>query len=256
MSRLFFAFALLALSPAFAGAQDKKDPLPELLAKLRKPAEMKLDDPIRVTELGEMLTERFGLPVTMNSESFSTHVGDVPLNIMVNIPKAKGIPVGATLRQVLADRGLTYLVRKTHIEIVPITVAAKEAKVVAEEDGTITLPTLVSAVHKEKPLNEALADLAEEHDLTIVVSPQAGENKAAFINARLLNVPADKAIELIALQADLRVIKKGNAWLITSKEHEQELFDQKLERSKQRKEVDLLGLPPGLGGLGGPAPGK
>ena len=255
MSRLLFAFALMALLPAFGTAQEKKDPLPDLLSKLRKPVELAPGDTVNLGELKDLIADRYGVPVLLNNAAFVAAVGDNASAFQVEMPRAKGFPLGALLRQVLSQRDATFLVRRTHIEIVPIAMAAKEAKVVAEEDGTITLPTLVSAVYKEKPLNEALADLAEEHDLTIVVSPQAGENKAAFINARLLNVPADKAIELISLQADLRVIKKGNAWLITSKEHEQELFDQKLDRSKQRKEVDLLGIPPGLGGLGG-APGK
>ena len=257
MSRVFVAIAVLMLAPGFGAAQDKKDPLADVLAKLRKPIDLKVDEPLKLTELGELLTDKFGLPVTMNTESFNNHVGDMPANIAVNLPKAKGIPVGATLRSVLADRNLTYLVRKTHIEIVPIQVAMKELKIEESEDGSMTLPTLVSAVYKEKPLNEALADLAEEHDLTIVVGPQAADNKAAFVNARFLNVPADRAIELLALQADLTVVKKGAAFFVTSKEHEQDLFDRALERRKQEREVDLIGnLPFGLGGgvQGGPAP--
>ena len=249
MSRLIVAIAILALAPAFAAAQDKKDPLADLLAKLRKPLDLKVDEPISLTQLADILEDKFGLSVTMNTESLMNQVGEMPANIMVNVPKAKTIPVGSALRQLLADRNLAYLVRKSHIEIVPIPVAAKEVKVVPTEEGDLVLPPLVSAVYKEKPLNEALADLAEEHDLTIVVAPQAADNKAGFVSARLLNVPADKAIELLAVQADLRVVKKGNAWMVTSKDHAAELFNEALEKKKQKKEVDLLGQPPfGFGG--------
>jgi hypothetical protein len=249
MSRLLFAFTVLAFAPALAAAQDKKpDPLADVLAKLRKPVDLHPGEAIRLTELADFLTEKHGLAVTMNTESFNNQVGDAPANITVNLPKPKTIPAGAMLRQVLADRSLTYLVRKTHIEIVPISTVPKELKVFAEDDGEPRLATLVSTVYKEKPLNEALADLAEENDLTVVVAPQAADNKAAFVSARMMNVPADKAIELLALQGDLRVVKKGNTWFVTSKEHAAELFNEGLDKKKQKKEVELLGLPPGLGG--------
>jgi hypothetical protein len=249
MSRLLFAIAALAVLPSLGSAQDKKDPLPDLLAKLRKPVDLLPGDNVNLGELKDLITDKHGVPVLLNNAAFNMAVGENANALQIDMPKAKGLPLGTVLRQVLFQRDATYLVRKTHIEIVPNSVAAKEAKVTPEEDGTIVLPVLVSAVYKEKPLNEALADLAEEHDLTITVAPQAADNKAAFVNARLLNVPADKAIELMALQADLRVVRKGNAWLVTSKEHEQELFDRKLERSRQKKEVDLLGVPPfGMGG--------
>ncbi|MFO0801729.1 MAG: hypothetical protein U0791_01215 [Gemmataceae bacterium] len=244
MSRLVFAIAVLGLLPSLGRAQDKKDPLPDLLAKLRKPVELIPGDNVNLGELKDLIADKHGVQVLINNAAFNMAVGENATGFQVEMPKAKGLPLGAVLKQVLSQRDATFLVRKSHIEIVPNSVAAKEAKVTPEEDGTVVLPVLVSAVYKEKPLNEALADLAEEHDLTITVAPQAADNKAAFINARLLNVPADKAIELMAIQADLRVVRKGNAWLITSKDHEQELFERKLERSKQKKEVELLGTPP------------
>ena len=95
--------------------------------------------------------------------------------------------------------------------------------------------------------------------MTIVVAPQAGDNKIGFVNARMLNVPADKAIELLALQADLRVIKKGNSFFVTGKDHANELFNEALEKQKQKLEVERQRNGPfgfqGLGGgLGGPPP--
>src|SRR5262249_2966233 len=97
---------------------------------------------------------------------------------------------------------------------------------------------LVSAIYKEKPLNEAIADLAEEFDLNVVVAPQAGDSRTAFVSARLLNVPAEKALELIALQADLRVVRKGTAFLVTSRDHANELFAEPLEKEKMKAEVE------------------
>ena len=71
----------------------------------------------------------------------------------------------------------------------------------------------MSVIFKEKPLNEAVAKIAEMYDLTITVSPQVGDAKTGFVNARILNQPADKAIELLALQCDLRVVRRGTAYI-------------------------------------------
>jgi hypothetical protein len=247
MTRLFVVFAVLALAftPQLGFAQEKKDATAEMLAKLRKPADLATDE-IRLQDLADFIADRHGVPVVINAGAFAGITDENPLDMMVKTPKVKGLALAETIRQALAIRNATILVRKGHIEIVPIATAAKEAKISGtDEDGAIRLAQpLVSAIYKEKPVNEALADLAEEYDLTIVVAPQAGDNKAGFVNARLLNVPADKAIELLALQADLRVVKKGNAFFVTGKDHANELFNERLEQQQRKIEVDRLKYAP------------
>ena len=102
----------------------------------------------------------------------------------------------------------------------------------------------MSAVIKEKPLNEAVALLAERYDLTVVVSPQAGDAKTGFVTARILNVPAADALELLAVQSDLRVVRKGTAFLITSRDHANELFGEKMEKERQKIELDKFRAAP------------
>ena len=107
------------------------------------------------------------------------------------------------------------------------------------EDGRQSLKEpLVSAVFKEKPLNEAVAAIAERYDLTAIVSPQAGDGRAGFITARLLNVPADRALELLAVQADLRVVRKGAAYLITSREHADGMYQESMEKERAKIELE------------------
>jgi hypothetical protein len=141
----------------------------------------------------------------------------------------------------LGSMNATYLVRKDHIAIVPIEYAARETQNVGpgREDLPVSLKEpLVSAVYKEKPLTEAVADLAEEFDLNVVVGPQAADARAAFVSARLLNVPADQALELLAVQADLRVVRKGKSFLVTSKDHADALFAEQQERERQQIELE------------------
>src|SRR5262249_11837855 len=99
---------------------------------------------------------------------------------------------------------------------------------------------LISFIVKEKPLNETVEQIAKLYDLTVVVSPQAGDARTGFVSARLLNMPAEKALELLALQADLRVVRRGAAFFITSKDHANEIFTEEVE--KELKKIELMKL--------------
>ena len=67
-----------------------------------------------------------------------------------------------------------------------------------------------------------------------------------FINARLLNVPLESAIELLAVQADLRIVKRKNAYLITGKDHANELNEEAHNTAMRKIELESLraGNPP------------
>jgi hypothetical protein len=251
MSKLLTACALaLALVSAPARAADKepakKDPVAEVLAVLDAPVQLREGFDPNEVPLAELLTDqskRHSLRFVINEQSF-----DSDLNIKEKKPK-----VAATffqhcttreyLNTVLGSMGAVALVRRGHIEIVSVEHAAKETKAsVRVADGeaprTWLRDPLVSTIVKEKPLNEAVAGIAETFDLNVIVAPQAGDARTAFVSARLLNVPADKALELLALQADLRVVKKGNAFLITSKEHADGLFNEKQDKERQKSELE------------------
>jgi type II secretory pathway component GspD/PulD (secretin) len=151
----------------------------------------------------------------------------------------RGLHLHQFLRVVLDSVGATYLVRNNSIEIVSVQYAANltKAALMPVEGSSVcrhlTQP-LVSYIVKEKPLNETVTKIAEMYDLTVVVSPQAGDARMGFVSARLLNMPAEKALELLALQADLRVVRRGAAFLITSKDHANEIFGEELEKERQQ----------------------
>lgn len=280
MSRLVLLVTACALAltaaPGFAGEEvkapaKKADPTERLLAVLAD-AEIDLGDKnpneTPLFELLGFLAKKHGMTFVVLEEHFKA---EGQPNIREEKPRFAATQLnGQSLHQFLTTTleslGATYLVKNGTIEIVPVRYAAKACKAAldgaGEESGHLRLKEpLVSAVIREKPLNEAVAKLAEMYDLNVVVAPQAGDAKTGFVTARLLNVPADKAVELLAVQCDLRVVRKGNAFLITNRDQANELFGEKLERERQKIELEKLrdapppGLPvPMLGGMPKPEP--
>lgn len=262
LARLILTSAVVgfALLPRPVAADDppgkKADPTVQLLGKLRQPWTLKGPAEVRLDELVDLIEEKHDIPVLVNEASF-TEVGlaackpDAP---PLKLPRrGLNLSVESVLRNCLGQVPATFLVRRTHIEIVSLPFAVRETKnEVSVEDpsgAALLRAPLVCGIYKEKPFNEVVADLAEEYDLNVVVSPQAGDNRTAFVSVRLLNVPADNALELLAAQADLRVLRKGKAYFITSTDHATALFDEKLERERKQIEIDNLRTP--LFGLGG-----
>lgn len=250
--RFLTAFVAVALcaSPALAADPPAKKPDPAesvldtLFGQEVTVGQENIND-IPLFELLEKLSKRHALTFVINEEAFKA--AGMP-DVKERKPNLAATNVrGLQLHQFLAligeSMGTTYLVRKSVIEIVPVSYAAKVAKAQTEqgEDGAVRLvEPLVCAVFKEKPLNEAVALLAERYDLNVVVTPQAGDAKTGFVTARLLNMPADKALEMLAVQSDLRVVRKGNGYLITSRDHANEMFNEKLERTRQMIELENL----------------
>ena len=229
-------------------AKKKADTTERILDALAQELALKEGVNVNETPLFELLQhvgKLHDLPVVVNEESFKA--AGLP-NIKEEKPRLaatdlRGVTVHQFFMLTLDGLGATYLVKNGTIEIVPTMHAAKVTKsgVSQDEDNRARLhEPLVSAIFKEKPLNEAVARIAEMYDLTVTFSPQAGDAKTGFVTTRMLNLPADKALELLALQCDLRVVRRGTAFLLTSKDNANELFNEKLDRERQKIEVQKL----------------
>jgi hypothetical protein len=253
MSKLLTACALalaLVAVPGAARAADKEpakhDALERVLAVLEKEVRLPADADVTEVSLFEIvqhLSKTHDLAFVINEKSFDTNPNIKETKPKVTATSLRGMHARDFLNHTLSSMNATFLVRRDHIEIVSVEHAAKETKSqIRATDGETRRESLgaplISTIIKEKPLNEAVAKLAEIYDLNVIVSPQAGDARTGFVSARLLNVPADKALELLALQADLRVVKKGNAFVLTSKEHAEGMFNEKLDRERQKIELE------------------
>jgi hypothetical protein len=246
---------VLAAGPVTADDPPKPKPgtTDHILAALRQPVSFERVEEHTLGEILDHLSEKYDLTFTISDETFKAANEQNPRQVRPGtLPnRVKGMTLHRFLSLALEGVKGTYLVRKGYIEIIQIEFAAKETQNALRDDRDYPhflrlKEPLVSAAYKEKPLNEALADLAEEYDLTVVVSPQAGDARMGFVNARLLNLPADKAVELLALQADLRVVRRGTAYLVTSKDHADAMAGEKIEKERQQIELGWMrkGPPP------------
>ncbi|HSQ57889.1 MAG TPA: hypothetical protein VLM40_19350 [Gemmata sp.] len=242
-----------------AGQGKKADPTAALLETLFE-QEVQLDENTVITdvplyELLQRLTKRYGVQFVIQEPLFKEEAmrnDDLKeAKARIAVTDLHGMSLHQFLTTVLGSMDATYLVKGHTVEIVPKVSAEKLAKPETRKDSGVPLP-LVSLIAKEKPLNETVALLAKRYDLTVVVAPQAGDARTAFITARILNVPADEALELIALQADLRVVRKHNSFLVTSREHADEIFGEQIEKQRQAIELEKLRSAPAPHPLPGP----
>ena len=197
--------------------------------------QVKYDKNLNETPLFELLMDlakRYDLTFIIMDELFKADgVADIhKAKPNLTLTKAEKISVHRFLTLVLGSLKATYLVRETHIEIVPIKVAQTEAglfEAIAEAKATedpaevirakarLNLP-LVSVAVENKSLRTVVTDLARAYDLNVSMEP--GVRNAmdeAKVTERLLNVPADTALETLAAQAGLTVVRKGNVFRIT-----------------------------------------
>lgn len=148
----------------------------------------------------------------------ATRVDDFPLATFL----------GVYLRG-LGVENVTYLVRPDHVEITTRAAAEKETGLLEALDeakasgepgelvrakARLTMPLVCVAV-ENRALGAALADLSRVYGLNVVVEPGAREQMKTPLTERLLNVPADTALELLAGQAGLSVVRKGNTFRVT-----------------------------------------
>lgn len=220
-----------------AFAQDAKtssDPVADTVAKLRQPLKLNQElDGMALKDLIGFMEKDHKLKFIVNENHFRSAGEAAILDKKLTLRQSVGgLRVGKALGIMLTSIQATYIVHKDHIGIVPVP----------EEENIVR----VTGVYKERPLNEVLAEIADDHDVTILVAPQSGDARMTFINSRLLNVPLESAIELLAVQADLRVIQRKGAYLVTGRDHANELNEEKHNTAIRKIELDSLraGNPP------------
>jgi hypothetical protein len=222
------------------GAAPKDAPKPE--AKAEEPIHVKLtkvvtfnglEDPkTSLAEQLEILGSRHNLVFDINDRAFvveglqdvaKTLVGETPIAPM------KNVRLETVLRKVLArvasPSGATYTIRRDRVEITTNQAQQQEFWPNAPEGMEPYFP-LVHATFDKTPLDEALKDLAERSDVTIVLDVKAAEKLKPVVTAHLANTPLDTAVQLLAEMSDLRSVAIGKTLFVTTSEKAKRLYKQ------------------------------
>ena len=203
-------------------------------AVLEKPVSLnKGIDPMPLKEALESLQDLFNVSLLVDNQSFRIDISEDDVESkQVKLPKMVDVRFRTVLR-LLADQlpQATYLVLGDHIEITTLNRARPEYwQGTVNRLGRPVLP-LVYAQFENTPLSEALNQLADISDVTIVLDGGVNAGYAAKpVTLCLRNVPADVAARSMALSVGLDAVMIDNVLFVTSSVHAKKLQKEIQER--------------------------
>lgn len=237
---VFFAAPILAEAPkAVPKPKAEVDTFADLVQKLHTqkvqfPHSLK-DTPLRT--LKEQLEKQFEITIVVREDLFKTQ-GDSDGDILDRKFKLEsnmsGVPLEAFLRLALQDIRATFLVRKHYVEITTWEAAVAQsddsalARVPKEGKPETALfsvrdfirdTPLVSTVVKDRSFERVVGELADTYGFTVVIAAPAADAAKAIVSARLMNVPFPTALDVLALNAGLKVVRRDNTFMVTTVEH-------------------------------------
>jgi hypothetical protein len=207
-----------------------------------------LDDPkTTLTDALDLLAKQYNIVFDINEKAFKTEgVADVAKTQPAEsspIPTMKDVRLETVLRKILSripsQSNATFTVRRDHIEITTTKAQQDEFWPNAPAEMEPVFP-LVHAKFDKKPLDEALAELSDRTDISIVLDVKVAEKDKPVVTARLTNTPLDTAVQLLAEMCDLRSVVTGKTIFVTSAEKAKRL-------EKQMNPPAPFGMPGGPG---------
>src|SRR5581483_4009467 len=81
-------------------------------------------------------------------------------------------------------------------------------------------PPTVNVAFRDRPLEQALADLAGQAGVSVVLDPRVPERDKLLVTAQLLNTPIDTAVRVAAELAGQKAVALGsNVFYVTTPDH-------------------------------------
>lgn len=175
-------------------------------------------------------------------------------------PRAAGkakTPVTARLRNTPLDTALRQLSDQAKLTAVAVdntfiittrarakTAAGQERKLFGvERQGTILLPPLtfppsqlpkVSLVLNQMPLTNAIEELTERLEFSIILDPRAREQAKTPLTARLCAVPVDEAVAVLADMAGMKSVHTGHLIYVTTPANAERFAAARTQATKSR----------------------
>jgi len=200
-ARAFELAALLEKTIDYAGVEGKEIKLGEELERIQKLYKVTFD---------------------VNEKAFAAELMADALEVKIADPNPIP-PMKTTLRtalrrilsRVAPKSRATLLIRKDHLEITTENAVRAEFGMPPAK-GEERLPPLVTCEVNKLPLEAALARVALLADVNIVLDGRASKQGETTTSARLLNVPVDTAVRLLADMAGLEVVRMHNVFYVTT----------------------------------------
>jgi hypothetical protein len=183
----------------------------------------------------DQLSKMYAVTFDYNDQAFEMDqlkdVRRTPIADPTPIPAMKNVRLsrllGTILRRVPAPSGATYTVRDDHIEITTTTFQRVEIW------GTYQGPflPLVNTRLDKCPLEDAVRQLGDQAQFTVLVDRRAADKAKTPVSARFLNTPLDTALRLLTDMADLQTVHLDNVLYVTTKENAADL-ETRLEKER------------------------
>ena len=183
-------------------------------------------------------SSNYNVTILIDTEAFKAAGNDSVEDTPVKLPRMIGIRLSTVLHRLLGQVNGTYLIRPDYIEVVPWEVARPESW-----KAKRSLAPMVNAEFTERPLAEALRELADESGISVVIDGRIGEKAKTRVTATLNSVPIDAAVLILADMADLRPVVLGNVLYVTTKENAEQLTLWHDKQSKQSQAPEKLSTP-------------
>jgi hypothetical protein len=208
-----------------------------------------IDRPIENVSLRdvlEMISDKFDVTIRIDPAAFTrlSNLEKPPYEMYdqpVRLPVVRRMSVGEVLRDVLAQVRLpdvpaigkvTFLVKGSHIVIVPAYMIPFPQALGGDEPQPFLNPEIleeqvqgepVTVEFQDKPLAEALRELAETTGTNIVLDNRAKDQGQTPVTATLQNVRLFTALKVLADMAELRPVVVGNVYYVTNRENAERL---------------------------------
>jgi RNA polymerase sigma factor (sigma-70 family) len=164
-----------------------------------------LDAPL--VDAMSFLQERYGPPIVFDREAFKDEAELKELRkSIVQTEKLSGIELRAVLRQLLCQAQADYRLRDTGVFIFPMEYVTS--------GRLLQQPVMVS--FQQTPLDRALARVAAQSGVSIVLDARAARDAKVAITADLDNVPLATAVRILSDMAALKLVAMGNTLYVTT----------------------------------------
>jgi hypothetical protein len=239
MRRHILACGLLLACAAVAPAEDRATPeSSEARAKLlltqlgrRFTLEKGIDPNTPLKDAVEFISDKFEVPIVIESQAFRAKGIPEVETQPVRLPRLRNIRLSGLLRLLLDQVNATYLIRDDYVQIVPLPTVPGGGP----EVDRSALP-LVYAIFEKRPLDDALHELADQVDSSVVLDAnRAAEKAKAPVTATFKNVGVDTAVRLLADMTGLKMVRVDNVLYVTTPEGASEVEQAKPEGKSKKK---------------------